>query len=87
MIPQLLPGDEVLVNPCAYRHQIPLEGDIVLAQRPDRPDVMMIKRVSSIAEDGRIILLGDNHDASTDSRTFGPVALIHVKGKVTSKFG
>ncbi len=87
MIPLLKAGDEVLVNPRAYRNQAPCVDDIVVAHRPDRPTVTMIKRVSSILKDGRIILLGDNPDASTDSRYFGPVPLENIIGKVTSKFG
>lgn len=87
MIPLLKAGDEVLVNPRAYRNHAPCVGDIVVAQRPNRSTVAMIKRVSSKLEDGRIILLGDNPDASTDSRSFGPVPLENIIGKVTSKFG
>lgn len=87
MIPVLLPGDEVLVDRRAYRDQPPRQGDIVLAQRPDKPQVTMIKRVSSVLEDGRLILLGDNPDQSTDSRLFGPVLPHLIQGKITSKFG
>lgn len=87
MIPILQPGDEVLFDPRAYHNQTPQVGDIVVAQRPDRPGVTMIKRISALLEDGRLILLGDNRAASTDSRTFGPVAHANLLGKVTSKFG
>ena len=87
MIPQLKPGDEVLVNPRAYRTQTPYVGDIIVAHRPDRLGVTMIKRVSSVLEDGRLFLIGDNPDASTDSRSFGPVPRGFIVGKVTSKFG
>jgi hypothetical protein len=50
-------------------------GDIVVARRPDRPEVVMVKRIHSIDGTGTMFLLGDNPDPleSTDSRDFGPV--------------
>jgi nickel-type superoxide dismutase maturation protease len=86
MIPNFQPGDEILVDLRAYRQEPPQAGDIVLAFRPDRTDVTMIKRVASVAHDGRLILLGDNPAASTDSRSFGPVPPANILGKATSKF-
>lgn len=47
-------------------------GDVVLARRPDRPEVEMVKRIAAF-EGGRLVLLGDNPAQSTDSRVFGPV--------------
>jgi nickel-type superoxide dismutase maturation protease len=87
MIPNLKPGDEVLVNSRAYRRRTPHIGDVVLARRPDREAVTLIKRVSTVQEDGCLLLLGDNPASSTDSRTFGPITRHHIVGKVTSKFG
>lgn len=86
MLPGLQPGDEVLVDARAYRQLPPQPGDIVLAVRPDRAAVTLIKRVQAIDADGRLFLLGDNPTASTDSRLFGPVPPENVLGKVTSKF-
>ena len=86
MIPDLRPGDEILVDVRAYRQDPPQAGDIVVAYRPDRIDVIMIKRVASVAQDGRLILLGDNPAYSTDSRSFGPVPSENILGKATSKF-
>jgi len=48
-------------------------GDVVVARRPDRPEIDMVKRVQSIDASGALFLVGDNPAASTDSRTFGPV--------------
>jgi len=86
MIPHLQPGDELLVDPRAYRQQSPQVGDIVVAYRPDRTDITMIKRIAAVEQDGRLLLRGDNPTSSTDSRSFGPVPCENILGKVTSKF-
>ncbi len=48
-------------------------GEVVVARRPDRPGLEIIKRIHSIDQAGTIFLLGDNPSASTDSREFGAV--------------
>ena len=87
MIPNLQPGDELLVDSRAYRHYSPQVGDVVVARRPDRTNVTIIKRVASVEQDGRLVLLGDNPTSSTDSRSFGLVPTVNIIGKATSKFG
>ncbi len=87
MLPGLAAGDELLVDPRAYRQQKPQIGDVVIAKRPDRPEVEVVKRVTAVTENGHYFLAGDNPIASTDSRHFGPVTANHILGKVTSKFG
>jgi nickel-type superoxide dismutase maturation protease len=86
MVPLLNPGDEVLINPRAYRRTPPQPGDIVAAQHPYRTDLRLIKRVVSVAENGYCVLEGDNAPASTDSRAFGPLPLDRIIGRVTSRF-
>ena len=77
MAPTLKDGDTVLVRPRADINV----GDIVLADHPYRSSVTILKRVARIA-DGRVTLAGDNEAASTDSRTFGPVSIKSIIGRV-----
>jgi nickel-type superoxide dismutase maturation protease len=86
MAPLLQPGDEVLVDPRAYKQTAPQVGDIVVSRHPYRMDVRLVKRVTTILEDGRCLLEGDNPSDSTDSRSFGAVAPLRILGRVTSRF-
>jgi nickel-type superoxide dismutase maturation protease len=78
MSPTLNSGDTVLVDPKADINV----GDIVLADHPYKSSVAILKRVAEISADGRISLAGDNQAESTDSRTFGPVSIKSVIGRV-----
>ncbi|NEP45516.1 MAG: nickel-type superoxide dismutase maturation protease [Okeania sp. SIO2H7] len=86
MLPLLLPGDEVLVNPRAYRRRLPRSGEIVVACHPTRPALRLVKRVAAVSGDRSCVLMGDNPDWSTDSRSFGAVPIDRVLGRVTSVF-
>ncbi|MCF2529959.1 nickel-type superoxide dismutase maturation protease [Yinghuangia soli] len=68
MLPNLADGERVLVR---YRARV-RPGDVVLAVRPDRPDVLMFKRAVRRDPEGWWVL-GDQPYRSTDSREFGPV--------------
>lgn len=48
-------------------------GDVVVARRPDRIEIEILKRILAVDEQGMYFLDGDNAAASTDSWTFGPV--------------
>jgi len=61
-------------------------GDVVVARRPDRPEIDMVKRVQSIDASGALFLVGDNLGASTDSRTFGPVPRDLVLARVRWRY-
>jgi nickel-type superoxide dismutase maturation protease len=87
MLPMLKPGEEVLVDPNAYRGSLPHIGDIIVARHPQRPELSMIKRVEAVIQDELVVLKGDNPAESTDSRVFGPVTREYVRGRVTSRFG
>ncbi|MGF1489550.1 MAG: nickel-type superoxide dismutase maturation protease [Prochloraceae cyanobacterium] len=86
MIPLLKPGDGLLVDLTAYRHKRPRQGDIVIAWHPHQTNLKIVKRVTSVLDDGSCILLGDNPAESTDSRFFGPIASQNILGKVCSRF-
>jgi nickel-type superoxide dismutase maturation protease len=87
MMPRLKPGDEVLLNPRAYRHTPPQPGHIVVAYHPFRPELQVVKRITQTLADGRYYLEGDNPAESSDSRTFGPVRPDQILGQITSRFG
>jgi nickel-type superoxide dismutase maturation protease len=87
MMPLLKPGDEVLINPRAYRSAAPRPGDIVVAQHPYQPKLRLVKRIAKTTDDGRYYLEGDNPTESTDSRSFGPISPQQIVGQVTCRFG
>ncbi|VEP16419.1 Nickel-type superoxide dismutase maturation protease [Hyella patelloides LEGE 07179] len=86
MQPLLQPGEEILINPDAYKKTLPQINDLVVVTHPDKKGLEIVKRISSIAEDGTFFLLGDNLAHSTDSRSFGTIHREDIIGKVTSIF-
>ena len=86
MVPLLKPGDEVLVDPRAYRRLPPRPGDIVVARHPYRTDLRLVKRVAEVLDNGHCLLQGDNPAESTDSRVYGPLPPERILGRVTSRF-
>ncbi len=81
MTPTLSAGERVFVNKAAYWFSRPQCGDLVVVRDPREKDRLLLKRVDRPA-DGGWQVLGGNLDASTDSRTFGPVARKLIVGKV-----
>ena len=81
MLPVLSGGDRVVVDPSS----VPAVDDIVVAYHPYKKSVSIVKRVVEILPDGRYVLLGDNLDESTDSRSFGSIAAKDIFGKVVSR--
>jgi nickel-type superoxide dismutase maturation protease len=61
-------------------------GDVVVARRPDRPQLEIIKRIRTIDAGGTIFLIGDNPGASTDSREFGAVTRDHILARVRWRY-
>lgn len=84
MQPGLRDGDEVLVDPHAYRFRSPRAGEVVIARHPQRAGLRIIKRVMECRPDGRFLLEGDNPDPTRNSPAEVPGGLI--RGRVTSRF-
>src|SRR5436190_1345176 len=61
-------------------------GDVVLLHRPDRRELLVVKRVRNRLGDGRLWLEGDNPLASDDSRLFGPVGPEEIVGRVVWRY-
>ena len=86
MTPALSPAERVLVNKAAYWFGPPKAGDVVVVRDPRQPARLLIKRIEGPAEDESYRVLGDNPDASTDSRAFGPVRREQIVGKVWLRY-
>ena len=61
------------------------EGDVVVLERPDRPGLLIVKRVVR-REAQAWWVEGDNPVASDDSRLFGPVPDRFVLARVTARY-
>lgn len=85
MAPRLRPGALVVAEPLDQAAVL-RPGDIVVARRPDRPQLEIIKRIHSIDAAGTIFLVGDNPGASTDSRDFGAVRREQVLARVRWRY-
>jgi len=78
MRPALEPGDRLLVL------RLPPRVGAVVALHHDGRTI--VKRVASIDDGGALTVLGDNADASTDSRAFGPVPRSSVLGRAVYRY-
>ena len=86
MTPSVSPEERVVVNKAAYRSSQPRAGDLVVVRDPRRPERLLLKRIAGPADNGGWLVLGDNPDASTDSRAFGPIARDQIVGKVWFRY-
>ncbi len=85
MAPRLPSGALVVARAIDGRTRLRV-GDVVVARRPDRPELEIIKRITAIDAGGAIVLEGDNPAASTDSRHFGPVTRAHIVARVRWRY-
>jgi len=81
MRPTLLPGDRLVVL-AGRRARV---GDLVTLPDPRSHDRIVVKRVTGVAG-GTVEVRGDNPDASTDSRVFGPVPAASIGGRVVYRY-
>ena len=81
MRPALQPGDRLLV----VRGGPVRTGHVVAVADPRRPARTVVKRVAGRGPQG-VMVVGDNPAASTDSRTFGPVAPADVRGRAVYRY-
>ena len=86
MEPTLSSRERVLVNKAAYWFSKPRPGDLVVVRDPRRPERLLLKRIDRPAGVDRWLVLGDNPQASTDSRQFGPVGRELIVGKVWFRY-
>lgn len=95
MRPTLEEGELVLVVPAGLVGV--RRGDVVVVPDPREPRRRTIKRVAAVAGGsvdaggvgiragaGQVVVLGDDPTASTDSRTYGPVAAADVLAVVVA---
>lgn len=78
MEPGLRDGDWLLVDPSAFETRAPRVGELVVAQDPRVSKRLLVKRVWSLASDGRVTIGGD-HSAHQGEAI--PVEPAHILGR------
>ena len=88
MEPAYHAGDRIVVNRLAYLRCRPAAGDVVVLRDPERDGHVLVKRVAFDVgrHEAAVYVLGDNAEASRDSRAFGPVPVHLVVGKAWFRY-
>ena len=88
MAPALIPGDRLVVVRLPWPWQPwPEPGTVVAVRDPRLPSRILIKRVSATdRRRGTLEVVGDHRQASTDSRTFGPVPRSSLVGRAVYRY-
>ena len=94
MEPTYHDGDYLIVDEISYRVSNPKKDDVIIFRYPKNPKVFFIKRIIALPNeeiilDGKGIrlkydehcVMGDNRDASSDSRVWGPVPKNLIVGR------
>lgn len=81
MLPTLEPGDRLVV----VRARKVRPGMLIALRDPRQQDLLVIKRATTVTN-GHVTVLGDNPSESTDSRSFGPVPLDNIIGRVIYRY-
>ena len=81
MRPAFQPGDRLLLGP-ALRVRT---GQVVAVTDPREPGRLLVKRVHAVTR-WSVEVRGDNEDASTDSRQFGPLPWSRLAGRVIYRY-
>ncbi len=88
MHPTLREGDRLVVVVAVWGRCRLAPGDVVALRDPREPWRVLVKRVAAVDRAADVLeVRGDAPDASTDSRTFGPVPMTSVVGRVVYRYG
>lgn len=85
MEPGLHAGDLVIARAIDVHARLKV-GNVVVARRPNRPELEIIKRIHAIDDGGRLFLIGDNPARSTESVDFGWVPRENVIARVRWRY-
>jgi len=88
MEPALRPGDWLLVRRGLRPGRPPRirPGRLVIARHPDRPDLLLVKRVTRREQRGWWLESDNPGAGAVDSRHFGPVGPGQIEGRVLIRY-